>query len=190
MKLKKQPPPVPPLFHAGRGTFNKTKLSPNPCAPPILAPPGPNFTDTALSRHNVTRPASLHPFIKPLTAPVLAPYYSTPPPHQSSPRPTLDMTKKAILYHTNWANYARNFQVKDIPIEGVTDIAYAFFNLQDSGNGQWEIVSGDRYYFSVLCLIVVGLILIILLREVKGFLLRTHGTHRNRRLDFLENSTN
>jgi len=50
---------------------------------------------------------------------------------------------KAILYHTNWANYGRNFQVKDIPIQGVTDIAYAFFNLRDAGNGNWEIVSGD-----------------------------------------------
>jgi hypothetical protein len=52
---------------------------------------------------------------------------------------------KAILYHTNWANYGRNFQVKDIPIKGVTDIAYAFFDLRDAGNGDWEIVSGDTY---------------------------------------------
>ena len=55
---------------------------------------------------------------------------------------------KAILYHTNWANYGRNFQVKDIPIQGVTDIAYAFFNLRDAGNGNWEIVSGDTYTLS------------------------------------------
>jgi chitinase len=53
--------------------------------------------------------------------------------------------KKAILYHTNWANYGRNFQVKDIPVQGITDIAYAFFNLKDSGNGQWVITSGDTY---------------------------------------------
>jgi chitinase len=53
--------------------------------------------------------------------------------------------KKAILYHTNWANYGRNFQVKDIPVEGITDIAYAFFNLKDSGNGQYVITSGDTY---------------------------------------------
>jgi hypothetical protein len=51
--------------------------------------------------------------------------------------------KKCIVYHTNWANYARNFQVKDIPLQGITDIAYAFFNLQDSGGGLYKIVSGD-----------------------------------------------
>jgi GH18 family chitinase len=61
------------------------------------------------------------------------------------PLPNSMTRKKAILYHTNWANYARNFQVKDIPIEGITDIAYAFFNLKDSGNGNWVITSGDTY---------------------------------------------
>jgi len=53
--------------------------------------------------------------------------------------------KKCILYHGNYVNYARNFQVKDIPIQGVTDIAYAFFNLQDSGGGNYVITSGDVY---------------------------------------------
>ena len=57
------------------------------------------------------------------------------------------MAKKSILYHTNWANYGRNFQVKDIPIQGVSDIAYAFFNIKDSGNGDWVIASGDVYVF-------------------------------------------
>ena len=53
---------------------------------------------------------------------------------------------KSILYHANYVNYApRNFQVKDVPIQGVTDIAYAFFNLQDSGGGNYVIVSGDTY---------------------------------------------
>src|SRR2546423_12953533 len=53
---------------------------------------------------------------------------------------------KVILYHTNWANYGRNFQVKDIPIRAVTDIAYAFFNLASPDNGEtWQIVSGDTY---------------------------------------------
>ena len=51
--------------------------------------------------------------------------------------------KKSILYHPNYVNYARDFQVKDIPLEGVTDIAYAFFNIKDSGNGRWVIESGD-----------------------------------------------
>jgi GH18 family chitinase len=55
------------------------------------------------------------------------------------------MGKRAILYHTNWANYGRNFQVKDIPIKGVTDIAYAFFNMKDNGGGNWVITSGDTY---------------------------------------------
>jgi GH18 family chitinase len=53
--------------------------------------------------------------------------------------------KKCILYHANWVNYGRNFQVKDIPIQGVTDIAYAFFDLQDSGGGNYIIASGDAY---------------------------------------------
>ena len=52
--------------------------------------------------------------------------------------------KKCILYHTDWANYARNFQVKDIPIQAVTDIAYAFFNIQDSGGGAYVITAGDE----------------------------------------------
>ena len=55
------------------------------------------------------------------------------------------MGKRAILYHANWVNYGRSFQVKDIPIKGVTDIAYAFFNLKDNGGGNWVIVSGDTY---------------------------------------------
>ena len=55
------------------------------------------------------------------------------------------MGKRVILYHTNWANYGRNFQVKDIPVQGVTDIAYAFFNLKDEGGGNWVITSGDTY---------------------------------------------
>ena len=54
--------------------------------------------------------------------------------------------KKVILYHANWSNYARNFQVKDIAIQAVTDVAYAFFNLSDSGGGNYVIASGDTYY--------------------------------------------
>ena len=54
--------------------------------------------------------------------------------------------KKCILYHTNWANYGRNFQVKDIPIQGVSDIAYAFFDVSDSGGGNYVIKSADEYY--------------------------------------------
>ena len=54
-------------------------------------------------------------------------------------------SKKCILYHLNSVNYSRNFQVKDIPIKGVTDIAYAFFNLKDNGGGNYVITSGDMY---------------------------------------------
>jgi len=48
--------------------------------------------------------------------------------------------KKAIYYHTNWSTYGRNFQVKDIP-ECVTDIAYAFWNVNPDGT----IVTGDSW---------------------------------------------
>ena len=55
--------------------------------------------------------------------------------------------KKCILYHCDWVNYApRNFQVKDIPIQAVTDIAYAFFNIKDSGGGNYVITAGDVYH--------------------------------------------
>ena len=57
--------------------------------------------------------------------------------------PSPGTPKKCILYHADWSNYARNFQVKDIPIQAVTDIAYAFFNIQDSGGGNWVIIAGD-----------------------------------------------
>jgi len=66
----------------------------------------------------------------------------------------VSMGRKWILYHTNWANYGRNFQVKDIPLKALSDIAYAFFNIKDSGNGNWVITSGDEYIFSIIALIV------------------------------------
>ncbi|KAJ3009276.1 hypothetical protein HKX48_008069 [Thoreauomyces humboldtii] len=40
--------------------------------------------------------------------------------------------KQLILYHTSWACYARNFQVKDIPIQYISDINYGFFDLRPS----------------------------------------------------------
>ncbi|KAI8910225.1 glycoside hydrolase [Gorgonomyces haynaldii] len=40
------------------------------------------------------------------------------------------MKQKIILYHTNWATYDRNFQVKDLPIHYITDINYAFLDLK------------------------------------------------------------
>ena len=53
--------------------------------------------------------------------------------------------KRCIVYHTDWANYARNFQVTNLAtfMNGITDIAYAFFNIQDSGGGNYVIVAGD-----------------------------------------------
>ena len=52
---------------------------------------------------------------------------------------------KSIAYHANWVNYARDFQVKDLEpfLPGITDVAYSFFNLQDSGGGNYIIASGD-----------------------------------------------
>jgi len=48
--------------------------------------------------------------------------------------------KRAIYYHTNWATYGRNYQVKDIPSD-VMDIAYAFFNVDQNG----KVFSGDSW---------------------------------------------
>lgn len=76
--------------------------------------------------------------------------------------PELEMTQpKFILYYTNWSTYAyvrlsslfsstlspykrgsRNFQVKDLPIDYIPEIAYAFVNLKAEGNG-WVICTGD-----------------------------------------------
>ncbi|KAJ3410551.1 hypothetical protein HDV05_003653 [Chytridiales sp. JEL 0842] len=43
--------------------------------------------------------------------------------------------KKVIFYHTNWACYGRNFQVKDLPIQHITDINYAFLDLRPNDSG-------------------------------------------------------
>jgi chitinase len=76
--------------------------------------------------------------------PPIPPDSSTNPPDSGSniPPPIASTTtgKRAIYYHTSWSCYARNFQVSDIPDE-VTDIAYAFFNVDANGN----IFSGDPY---------------------------------------------
>jgi chitinase len=48
--------------------------------------------------------------------------------------------KRAIYYHTAWSTYDRKFQVKDIP-ESVTDIAYAFWNVNPDGS----IMTGDAW---------------------------------------------
>ena len=49
--------------------------------------------------------------------------------------------KRNVYYHTSWANYGRNFLVKDLPIESISDIAYAFFNVGPDGT----VSSGDQW---------------------------------------------
>ena len=49
--------------------------------------------------------------------------------------------KKLVVYHTNWANYSKDYQVKDIPIDKVNDVCYAFFNLKADG----QVFSGDTW---------------------------------------------
>ncbi|KAI9003133.1 glycoside hydrolase [Gaertneriomyces semiglobifer] len=43
--------------------------------------------------------------------------------------------KRLILYHTNWATYARNYQIRDLPINFITDINYAFMDIRPDGPG-------------------------------------------------------
>jgi chitinase len=49
--------------------------------------------------------------------------------------------KRVIYYHTSWANYGRNYQVKDLPIDHITDVSYSFFNIDANGT----ISSGDPW---------------------------------------------
>ncbi len=49
--------------------------------------------------------------------------------------------KRAIYYHTSWSNYGRDYQVKHLPIDYITDIAYAFFNVKPDGT----VVTGDAW---------------------------------------------
>ncbi|KAI9334300.1 glycoside hydrolase [Obelidium mucronatum] len=53
-------------------------------------------------------------------------------------------TKRLIYYHTNWACYGRNFQVKDIPIDCISDINYSFFDLREK-NGFLVPTSSDPW---------------------------------------------
>lgn len=68
-------------------------------------------------------------FLPPVVMALAAQYIKTP-------------TKKhCVFYHTSWACYGRNFQVKDLPIDRVTDISYAFFNVGPDG----KVFSGDPW---------------------------------------------
>lgn len=46
---------------------------------------------------------------------------------------TTSTGKRSMYYHTNWSMYGRDFQVSDIP-SCVTDLVYAFWNVDASGN--------------------------------------------------------
>ena len=53
--------------------------------------------------------------------------------------------KKLIVYHTCWSTYGRNYQIKDIPIDYITDINYAFFNIQKNTQGNYVPMTGDAW---------------------------------------------
>jgi chitinase len=53
--------------------------------------------------------------------------------------------KKLIVYHTNWSTYGRNYQVKDIPTEYISDINYAFYDLRQNTNGNYIPTTGDAW---------------------------------------------
>jgi hypothetical protein len=145
-----------------------------------------------------TQPSRSHASIKPLAAILLflvTLFYTLPLIHKPShgqsqlSLPSQAMSrKKAILYHTNWANYGRDFQVKDIQIEAVTDIAYAFWDLKEAGNGQWVIASGDKYALYI-CFNTDGPISKTRLLG-KAFCRRIRGNHQNHRSVSSGNSIN
>jgi chitinase len=64
-----------------------------------------------------------------MTTIISAPYFNT------------TSGKRAIYYFTNWGNYGRNYQVTNLPIDKITDISYAFFNIDANGN----VFSGDKW---------------------------------------------
>jgi chitinase len=49
--------------------------------------------------------------------------------------------KRAIYYYPNWVCYQRDYQVKDLPLDKITDLAYAFFDIEASGN----VLSRDEW---------------------------------------------
>jgi len=49
--------------------------------------------------------------------------------------------KHAIYYHTSWSCYDRKYFVKDLPIDRLTDVCYAFFNVDETG----RVFSGDTW---------------------------------------------
>ena len=61
---------------------------------------------------------------------------ATPAPYYTSPT-----QKAAVYFHTSWACYDRKFYPKNLPIDKLTDIAYAFFNVDATG----RVFSGDEW---------------------------------------------
>ena len=58
----------------------------------------------------------------------------------------MSLTKKLILYHTNWATYGRGFQVTDLPLaSGHFDINYAFLDLKQNSHGFYVPVFSDPW---------------------------------------------
>jgi chitinase len=51
---------------------------------------------------------------------------------------------KIVEYFCNWGVYDRNYFVKDLPIDYINDIAYAFFNIQQV-NGLWAVGISDQW---------------------------------------------
>ena len=50
-------------------------------------------------------------------------------------------SKKAVYYLGNWATYGRNYQIKNIPINYISEIVYSFFNVSEKG----LVFSSDPY---------------------------------------------
>jgi chitinase len=100
-------------------------------APVVVAP----VVNTPVVVAPVPKPVVVAPVPKPVVvAPVPKPVVVAPVVNTPSTK------KRAIYYHANWSTYARNYQIKDIP-EQVTDISYAFFNIDASGN----VSQGDAW---------------------------------------------
>lgn len=55
------------------------------------------------------------------------------------------MTKRIVVYHTNWATYDRNFQIYDLPLHAITHLNYCFLNLKEENDG-WIPVFTDPWY--------------------------------------------
>jgi chitinase len=54
-------------------------------------------------------------------------------------------TYKIIQYHTSWSNYDRNYQVADLAIDNIDEIAYAFFDLRQNPQGFYVPTTGDSW---------------------------------------------